>query len=113
LPGSSSGKTGSAAVQTAGVSFPVRVNVTDVRWNVITSSSPAVTVTTTDLFDSPDPKNITLVSGTSNFYLTLVTAATTQLTASGSGLNSQTSPVITVVPGAAAKLQLLVPGRRR
>src|SRR2546426_3514810 len=98
-PGAGSGKTGTPTAQTAGTAFTVTVNGVDANWNVITSVTDTVGITSTDT-NATLPGNAALASGTQTFNVTLKTGGTNlTLTASDitNGLKSpNTSPGITV-----------------
>jgi hypothetical protein len=75
VPGSASGKTGSASAWTAGISSAVTVSVVDAQWNVVPTASIVVQGRSdTDPFDLPATMDQSLVSGTTQFRFTLVTA---------------------------------------
>src|SRR3989442_7436342 len=97
--GAGSGKTGTPTAQTAGTAFTVTVNGVDANWNVITSVTDTVGITSTDT-NATLPGNAALASGTQTFNVTLKTGGTNlTLTASDitNGLKSpNTSPGITV-----------------
>ena len=112
-PGTTAGYTGSPSATTAGSRVTLTVNATDVYWNVIPSATQTVTITTTDP-NATLPASAALVSGTGTFQVTLKTTGSHTVTAawvSGSpALSAGTSPAITVNPGAASKLRILLPG---
>src|SRR2546427_236510 len=98
-PGTGSGKTGTPNAQTGGTAFTVTVNAVDANWNVITSVTDTVGITSTDT-NATLPGNAALASGTQTFNVTLKTGGT-NLTPTASditnGLKSpNTSPGITV-----------------
>jgi hypothetical protein len=62
-PGSATGKTGSPTARTAGTAFNVTVNAVDANWNVVTSVTHTVRVTSTDV-DATLPADTALVCGT-------------------------------------------------
>jgi hypothetical protein len=114
VPGSSTGKSGTPSNQTSGTAFTVTVNCVDPYWNLVTSANPQVTITTSDLYDT-EPSPASLFNGTKTFSVTLVTAGSSTLTATDTDgtpplYTANVSPSITVNPGTAVKLQLLVPG---
>src|SRR5206468_4379008 len=80
-PGSSSGKTGTPAAQTAGTPFNVMVNAVDANWNTISTVTDTVGISTSDLNDA-HPANAASVAGTQNFSVTLKTAGSSTVTAS-------------------------------
>lgn len=109
--GTASGKTGTPAAQTAGVSFIATVNAVDADWNIV-SSTNTVRVTSSDP-NATLPSDAALVGGTRNFNVILKTAGSRTVTAenvSDGTKTPSTSPAITVNPGAFEKLQILVPG---
>ena len=111
-PGTPSGKTGSPTAQTAGTSFSVTVNAVDANWNVVSSVTDVVAITSTDTYATL-PSNAALVSGTKTFSVTLKTAGTATVTATDitdGGKTPNISPSVTVNAGSFTKLQLLVPG---
>ncbi|MHB8651057.1 MAG: invasin domain 3-containing protein, partial [Gaiellaceae bacterium] len=111
-PGTTSGKTGSPSAQVAGSSFNVTVNAVDANWNVVSSITHTVAITSSDA-NATLPANAALSSGTQTFAVTLNTAGAATVTATdtnGSPLAASTSPSTTVNTGAAAKLQVLMPG---
>ena len=110
-PGSATGKSGTPNAQTAGSGFTVTVNAVDTYWNLV-SSTNTVGITTSDANDV-HPLNAALINGTKDFTVTLKTAGTSTVTAtniSDGTKTADTSPSITVNPGAFAKLQILAPG---
>src|SRR5439155_11099599 len=111
-PGTATGKTGSATARTSGVAFNVTVNAVDANWNVVTSVSDIVGLTSTDTIATV-PANASLSSGGKIFSVTLNTVGSATLTTSDisdSNKTSSTSPSLTVGAGAATKLQVLLPG---
>src|SRR5439155_13959128 len=80
VPGSSTGKTGTPAAQTAGTAFNVTVNAVDANWNLVNTNDVAG-ITCTDT-NAVMPGNSALVAGTQTFSVTLVTAGTRTITAS-------------------------------
>jgi hypothetical protein len=110
-PGSPSGKIGTPIPQTAGIAFTVTVNSVDANWNLI-STNDTVTVTSTDP-NAALPANAALLAGTQTYTVTLKTAGSSTVAASDVthvGVAANTSPAISVNPGAFAKLQVLAPG---
>ena len=86
---------------TAGTSVPLSVTAYDAHFNVVTTSSSAVTVTSTDgaaILPSP-----ALTTGAATFSTSLRTVGSQTITAVVSGKSISTS-TITVSPGAAAAL---------
>jgi hypothetical protein len=109
--GSASGKSGTPNAQVAGSGFTVTVNAVDAYWNLV-SSTNTVGITTSDANDT-HPLNAALVGGTKNFTVTFKTAGSSTVTAtniSDGSKTADTSPSITVNPGAFTKLQILAPG---
>src|SRR5439155_4286384 len=79
-PGSSTGKTGTPAAQTAGAAFTVTVNGVDANWNLVNTVIDNVAIT------SPDPNAATgptlqLFNGSTTSTVTLITAGSRTLTA--------------------------------
>ena len=110
--GTTTGKTGTASAETAGTPFTVTVNAVDANWNLVSSVSHSVAITSTDV-NATLPSNNTLSSGTQTFNVTLNTAGTKTVTATdqnGTPLTANTSASVTVNAGAFAKLQILLPG---
>src|SRR5262249_42581687 len=103
---------GTPTSQTAGASYSVTVNAVDVNWNVVSTVTDTIGLSTTD----PNPVlpvNTALAAGTKTLSLTNKTAGTWTVTATDvtdGTKTASTSPSITVNAGAFAKLQLLVPG---
>ncbi|MEX0602617.1 MAG: hypothetical protein WD295_04695, partial [Bacteroidota bacterium] len=111
-PGTVLGKTGSPANRTAGTGFTATVRAVDEYWNVVTSVTDEVQLTSTDA-NATLPGITALSGGTGNLSVTFRTAGSWTLTASDvsdPAKTASTSPSVTVVPGAFARLQLLVPG---
>ena len=111
-PGTGSGKTGTPNAQTAGVAYSVTVNAVDANWNLVSTSTHTVAITSTDA-NATLPANAALVAGTKTFSLTNKTAGSWTATATDitDGTNTaNTSPSFTVNPDAFVKLQLLMPG---
>lgn len=69
-PGTATGKTGTPTAQTAGVPFDITVNAVDEQFNLVTSATPMVTITSTDEGFFP-PANAVLAGGTRTFNVTL------------------------------------------
>ncbi len=100
------------AQQVAGVPFTVTVSACDYYWNKVDTYAGNIAAVTSDNF-SIVPSTQVLTNGTTTFNITLVTSATSYVSASvyqGTALSSATSDGIYVGPTTAAKLQLLVPG---
>lgn len=119
-PGTSTGKTGTPTGQTAGTAIStIVVNAVDANWNVVASSTPNVTITSTDANaaiaddNGGTAGNVSLTSGTTTLSsFTFKTAGSRTITATdaASALTANTSPSVTVTAGSFTKLQLLVPG---
>jgi hypothetical protein len=110
--GSAAGKTGTPSAQTAGNSFNVTVHAVDANWNIVSSVTDVVGITSSDVYATL-PANAALVTGTKIFAVTLKTAGTATVTASDittPARTAHTTPSITVNAGALNKLQVLVPG---
>src|SRR5439155_20797 len=106
------GKTGSPSAQTAGTGYSVTVNAVDDLWNLVSSVTHTVGITTPDPNTTP-PANTALVAGVKSFSVTNKTAGSWTLTATDitdGTKTANTSPPITVNAGAFAKLQFLAPG---
>jgi hypothetical protein len=111
-PGTTTGKTGTPTTRTAGTPFNVTVNAVDANWNVASTATDTVALTSSDA-NAALPANTALVGGTQTVSVTFKTAGTRTLTASDvtdGTKTSNTSPSVTVNVGAFAKLQVLVPG---
>src|SRR6266581_3537645 len=120
-PGTTTGKIGTSSTQTAGTAIAngIVVNAVDANWNVVSSATPDVTITSSDANaaiaddNGGTAGNITLVAGTATLSsLTFNTAGTQTLTASDAAgtLTSNTSANVTLKAGTFAGLQLLAPG---
>ncbi|MCK4959163.1 MAG: hypothetical protein KAT00_07175, partial [Planctomycetes bacterium] len=80
-PGSPTGKTADLPDdQTMGVEFTVTVNAVDANWNVNTSETPLIDVTSSDGLAAL-PESANLVLGTQTFDITLNTAGVQTITA--------------------------------
>src|SRR5207253_4970768 len=97
----------------------VVVNAVDANWNVVSSATPNVTITSSDSNaviaddNGATAGNLTLVSGTRSLSsFTFKTAGTRTITATDAAgtLTANTSSSVTVNAGPFVKLQLLVPG---
>src|SRR5205085_2062797 len=121
VPGTATGKTGTPSAQTAGtgITNAIIVNAVDANWNVVSSSTPNVAITSSDANaafaddNGATSGNLTLVAGTRALSVfTFKTAGAWTITATdvAATLTANTSPSVTVNAGAFAKLQLLVPG---
>ena len=102
LPGSTSGKAGTPASQSAGAAFPVSVWGTDNHWNPVISGDN-VRVSSSDVAANT-PLTGALSSGYRQFNITLNTVGTQTLTVSdltSGGITPMTSPGIAVIPSGA------------
>src|SRR5262249_48278877 len=82
------------------------------NWNVVSSVADTVGITSSDT-NAGLPANAALSGGSQTFAITFKTVGSRTLTASDvddGTKTANTSPSITINPGALAKLQLLVPG---
>lgn len=105
-PGTVSGKTGTATDEVAGTGITATVNAVDANWNVVSSATQTITITSSD-GAATLPSNAALVSGTKDFSVTLKTAGAQTITAtvaSGTSLTAGTSASVTVTAAAASKL---------
>ena len=112
VPGTPAGKTGSPSAQTVGNPFHATVNAVDDNWNLVSTVTDVVSITSTDA-NAGLPSDGALVAGTQTFACTLNTAGSWTVTASDTtdpGKNPDTSPSITVGAGTFTRLQILVPG---
>ncbi|HXI83392.1 MAG TPA: hypothetical protein VNL17_04795 [Verrucomicrobiae bacterium] len=97
-PGTSTGKTGPPAAQTANTPFTITMNVVDASWNVVNTVTDFVHITSTDT-NAMLPPDVALVAGTNNSSFTFGMGGTYTITASDAsdaGISSNTSPSITV-----------------
>src|SRR5882724_869233 len=97
-PGTSTGKTGPPATQTANTPFAIRVNVVDASWNVVNTVTDFVHITSTDT-NAMLPPDTALVAGTNNSSFTFGMGGIYTITASDAsdaGISSNTGPSITV-----------------
>src|SRR5262249_22485668 len=111
-PGSATGKTGTPTAQAAGTAFNVSVNAVDNNWNLVSTVSDTVRITSSDS-NATTPADAPLVGGTRSLAVTFKTAGSQTLSATDVDDGTKTpgtSPAITVTASALAKLQLLVPG---
>src|SRR5262249_17792929 len=109
--GTGTGKTGTPTAQTAGTAFTVTVNSVDANWNQVNTNDTAA-ITSSDA-NASLPANAALLAGSKTYSVALKTAGSSTVTASDvthTGITANTSPAITVNPGAFAKLQVLAPG---
>ncbi len=112
-PGSSFGRIGSIRTQTAGVGFNIKVNLCDNYWNRVKEGSmPLVSIWTSDPYDV-HPTALTLVNGQRIFSVTLVTASSVTITASGGGYTIGVSSEVPVIPNVPAKLLVVVPPQQQ
>src|SRR5258708_25554454 len=113
--------TGSLVAQPARTLFAsgINVNAVDANWNVVSSATPNVTITSSDSNatiaddNGATAGNLTLVSATRTLSgFTFRTEGSRSITASDpSGtLTANTSPLVAVRRSAFPKLQLLAPG---
>ena len=110
--GTATGKTGTPSAQTAGTAFNVTVNAVDANWNLVSSVTDTVRISSTDP-NAGLPGDVGLVAGTQTRSVTLKTAGSATLTASDltdGNKAANTSPSTTVSAGAFTKLQVLLPG---
>jgi len=107
-PGTANGKTGTPATQNAGTAFNATVNAVDASWNLVNTVTDSIKIAPSD----PAAVAVTnsLVAGTKLFSMTLKTAPSQTLTASDltqPAKTPNTSPSITVNPGASTRLTIL------
>jgi hypothetical protein len=112
-PGTASGKSGTPTVRTAGTAFStLSVGAVDAFWNTVATNA-TVQITSSDT-NAILPANSALgATGLkTNFSLTFKTSGTQTVTATdvNDATKTNTSSLTTVMAGAFAKLQLLVPG---
>lgn len=79
-PNTPTGKTGTPTAQAVGVSFNVTVNAVNSVWNVVTSASDTIDITSTDS-SAVLPPDAALYNGTATFSVTFSTAGTFTVTA--------------------------------
>lgn len=111
-PGTTTGKIGTPTPRVAGVPFTIIVNAVDAAWNIVTTATDEVKITSKDVY-ADLPANASLVSGTSAFTITLKTAGSRTITAtdvSDATKKANASPAFTVNPNTYTGLQLLLPG---
>ncbi|MCX6120398.1 MAG: hypothetical protein NTX44_02110 [Ignavibacteriales bacterium] len=107
------GKTGTPNATTAGSSFSITANAVDTYWNTVTTITDLIGITSDDA-NAVLPANANLIAGTKAFSVTLKTSGSKKITASDltDGVKTaNTSPTITVNPGAFSKLQILLPNQ--
>jgi hypothetical protein len=105
-PGTASGKTGTPTTQTAGTAFNVTANAVDANWNLVTTVTHTVGISSTDSAATL-PANAALVSGTKAFSVTLRTSGSQTVTATDITDGTKTpgtSGPISVSVGTASKL---------
>ena len=105
VPGSPTGKTGTADAQNAGTAFSVTVNSVDAQWNPVLSSD-VVHLTSTDGAASL-PSDAALVSGTRSFSVTLNTAGSEKIAVSDvttPAIATDSSSAVTVNPAGTGTL---------
>ena len=105
-PGSTAGKTGTAAAQAAGTAFNVIANAVDANWNVVNSVIDTVGITSSDA-NATLPANAALAAGTRTFAVMLPTAGSHTATVTDITDGTKTSnstPAMTVDAGAATRL---------
>src|SRR5207249_3132914 len=107
--------------QTAGTAITngIVVNAVDANWNVVSTATPNVTITSSDANatiaddNGGTAGNISLVAGTRTLSsFTFKTAGTRTITATdaAAALTASASANVTVNAGAVTKLQILMPG---
>src|SRR5258706_195368 len=79
-PGSGTGKTGAPIAQTAGTSFNVTVNAVDANWNVVSTVTDTVGITSSEV-NAGLPANAAIVGGTKTLSVTLKTVGSWTVTA--------------------------------
>jgi hypothetical protein len=118
-PGSGTGKTGTPTALVAGVPFIVKVNAVDLAWNLVSSGTDEISITspagTNSDANAVLPPTATLTAGTATFSVTLKTVITagTKLAANDVTNGSRaagTSPLVILSPNTYSQLQLLLPG---
>jgi hypothetical protein len=112
-PGTTTGKTGTPTPPVAGTPLTLTVNAVDAAWNVVTTATDVVNISSNDL-NAALPANAALVSGTKTFSFTFKTATTTRTISATDVTNgaklANASPSMTVAVGAYSQLQVLLPG---
>src|SRR5207247_864759 len=121
-PGTVTGKTAATpTAQTAGTAIAsgIVVNAVDANWNVVSTATTNVTITSSDANatiaddNGATAGNLTLVAGTralSSFTFKTVGTRTVTATDAGGTLTANTSANVTVNAGAVTMLQILLPG---
>jgi hypothetical protein len=112
-PGTSTGKTGTVTPPTAGAPYAVTVRACDNYWNLNTSGTPQVRVTTSNDPYAILPSTANLIGGTTTFFVTFKLANTTW-TITATDIDGQpplwkayTTQQVPVQPASAVKLQVL------
>jgi hypothetical protein len=107
-PGSATGKTGSPLTQTVGVPFNVIVNGVDANWNLVSTASDNIGITSSG--SGTMPPAATLSGGTRTFSVALTTdgATLTATDLTDGTKTASTSPSITL--DSFVKLVVLLPG---
>src|SRR4029077_19397626 len=90
-PGSGSGRTGTPTTVTAGASVSATVRAVDAYWNLVSTATPTVAITSSDPAATL-PVNAALVAGTHSFSVTLKTAGWRTVTASDVSGSPSVSP---------------------
>jgi hypothetical protein len=111
-PGTTTGKTGTPTSETAGTSFNVTINAVDANWNPLNTVGDTVHMASTDA-NAVLPTDTAMANGTVTLPITFHTSGSRTLTASdvtNGARTPNTSPSITVNPGALSSLQILLPG---
>jgi len=106
VPGTASGKTGTPTAQTACAAFNVTVNAVDANWNLTSSATDTVVLTSSDA-NAILPANTALVSGTRALAVTLTTGTNATVTAAditNGARTPSTSPAISLAAGGARTL---------
>src|SRR5206468_4110469 len=102
-PGTATGKLGSPTAQTAGTAISIIDRAVDTNWNLVTTSTPNVTITTSDSNaaiaddNGGTPGNMTLVSGTrslSSFLFKTAGSHIIMATDAAGILTANTSPSV-------------------
>src|SRR5439155_11516863 len=117
-PGTATGKTGTPTAPTAGtaISSGITVNAVDANWNIVSSATPNVNITSSDSNaaiaddNGATAGNLTLVAGTRTLSsFTFKTAGTKTITASDAAgtLTANTTPSTAVNGGDFVALPLL------
>jgi hypothetical protein len=116
VPGSTTGKSGTPNVITAGENTSATFLITDLYYNLVSIAQNPINITTDDLYDT-DPGAFAMAGGSltvSSFNLRTARAATlitvADADASAPALGSANSAAFTVAPSTAVRLQLVLPG---